>query len=212
MVRLRIEALAKFISKEDKVVDIGCDHAYLAIHLMQNEMCKKVVASDIHANALLSAKKNIQNAHLDKKIPTILSDGFSNIDVEVDTAVISGMGASTILHIIKNTNPKGIKKYVLQSNNDLYRLRSSLEEMGYFLNEEKVVFEKGHYYVIGLYTLHGKKLSIREKLFGIYAQENMEYYRYLEETLRFLLKKVGHHTIKGKFKIFIQLVLLKKYL
>lgn len=211
MARLRIEAIASFISKEDKVIDIGCDHAYLAIHLVRNKMCQKVVASDIHENALKSAKKNIQSAGLEKEIPTYLADGFLTIHEDVDTAVLSGMGASTILHILKE-KPVGIKKLVLQSNNDLYFLRCSLEKIGFYLNQEQVVFEKGHYYVIGLYTLHGKRLSKREKRFGLYDKKNNLYYQYLNQKLHFLVPKKGKKSILEKIKMYFEIWLLKKYL
>lgn len=212
MARLRIEAMASFISFEEKVVDIGCDHAYLAIYLMQNEMCQKVLATDIHENALLQAKKNIRKVGLEKKIPTLLSDGFTNITEDVDTAVISGMGTSTILHIIRDTQPKGIKKYILQANNDLYLLRTSLEKLGYFLEQERIVYEKGHYYVIGLYTLSGKRLTLREKYFGKYDVKQISYYKDMHQNLSFIYKQLRFKEMKKKVKIYIQLQLLKKYL
>ncbi len=212
MARKRIEAMASFISISDRVVDIGCDHAYLAIYLAQNQLCQKVIASDIHKNALDNAKRNIEIAQLDKKISTILSDGFTNIVEEVDTAVISGMGTSTILHIIKETHPKNIKKWILQSNNDLYFLRCSMERLGFYLNKEEIVYEKGHYYVIGLYTLSGKRLSLRERLFGLYDEKNFSYYETLKQKLLFIVHKKGKNFFLKKIKLSFQLWLLKKYL
>ena len=48
---LRLKTVASFINQDDKVVDIGCDHAYLSIYLIKNKFCKKVIASDINENA-----------------------------------------------------------------------------------------------------------------------------------------------------------------
>ena len=77
MINKKLKAIASFINTQDTVVDIGCDHAYLAIYLKENKLCKNVYASDINENALNIAKTNIQEHNLD--IETILSDGFKNI-------------------------------------------------------------------------------------------------------------------------------------
>ena len=105
-----------------------------------------------------------------------------------------------------------IKKYILQANNDLYLLRTSLEKLGYFLEQEKIVYEKGHYYVIGLYTLSGKRLTLREKYFGKYDVKQISYYKDMHQNLSFIYKQLRFKEMKKKVKIYIQLQLLKKYL
>ncbi len=213
MLSLRIETIASFVSKENKVVDVGCDHAYLAIHLVKKELCESVIATDVNLNALENAKKNIKEAGLQKKIPTFLSNGIAGIlDKEFDTLVISGMGTATILKIMQEVNSSKVKKLIIQSNNDLYLLRTSLEKCGYFLEEEKVVYEKRHYYVIGHYNLSAKPLSLREKLFGKYDAKNKEYYQFLNEQLHIIYKKIRNKSKWKKIKLYFKIQLLKKYL
>lgn len=210
---LRLQTIASFIDKDDRVVDVGCDHAYLSIYLFKRKACQKVIATDINPNALEAAKKNIQKNHLTKKICTILSDGLKKVDQnEINTVVIAGMGASTILHIIEEIDQKRIKKLVLQSNNDLYLLRNSLEKIGYYLTKEKVIFEKGHYYVVGVYTLHFKHLNLREKYFGLFDSSCVEYYQYLNKELHLIFKKLNFKHGKEKIKVLLKILLLKKYL
>ena len=55
----RLESLALLVDKKDQLVDVGCDHGLLSIYLVQNNLCKKVIASDVNQNALNSAIKNI---------------------------------------------------------------------------------------------------------------------------------------------------------
>ena len=38
--------------------DVGCDHGYLAIHLVQTRLASQVYASDIRPAPLASARKN----------------------------------------------------------------------------------------------------------------------------------------------------------
>lgn len=210
---LRLKTIASFVDTEDRVVDIGCDHAYLPIYLVKNKLCKTIIASDINENALNSAKKNIQKEKLDSTIPTILSDGLLNINQKkVDTLVISGMGTSTILHILNKADKKYIKKIILQSNNDLYELRKKVCGFGYYLTDEKIIYEKGHYYAIGMYTLEKRKLNLRKLYFGLYDENNKEYYQSLNEEYKKINKKIGWNHISNKIKILFKMHLLKKYL
>lgn len=197
----RIKALAEEISKKDTVVDIGCDHGYLSIYLTQNNLCKKVYASDISENALNYARKNFKKYNLE--IENFVSDGFENIPVEFDTAVIAGMGTNTILNII--SHKKTPKKLVLGSNNEHYRLRKSLNEMGYKIVDEKAVFENNHYYIILLCIKSEQKLSEKHLKFGI--SNNEEYYTYLLNKNKELIKKVP---FKKKIKLYLECITLKR--
>jgi tRNA (adenine22-N1)-methyltransferase len=213
MSSLRLKTIASFVEDSDYVADIGCDHAYLAIYLYKNKLAKKVIATDINSNALSNAKNNIISHHLQDEIPTYLSDGLKDIDnLEIDTLIISGMGASTILHIVDTAKHLRIKKLIVQSNNNLYSLRTNLKKKGFYLEKEKVIYEKGHYYVIGVYTKIPKKLTIREKLFGKYDALYVDYYTSLYNELLQINKKISFKKVLKKSKILLKLLLLKKYL
>ncbi len=180
----RIKALADFISLKDNVLDVGCDHGYLSIYLKQNNLCTSVLASDISASALEMAKKNFAKYEVDVK--SYVSDGFDKVDAYFDTAVIAGMGTTTILHILDN--PKCPNKLIISSHNDLFTLRKSLNKMGFQLEKETVILEKGHYYSIMLWEKGSHKLKHAELLFGI--SKNKDYYLFLYKKNKELLKKV----------------------
>lgn len=180
----RIKALAKYIDKTDKVVDVGCDHGYLCIYLKQNKLCKEVIASDISENALNYAINNFKKYNYD--IKTFVSDGFEKVKGKFDTAVIAGMGTSTILKII--SHKKTPQKLILGSHNDLYKLRLNLNKMGYSIKNETAVFENNHYYII-MKCLKGKQRLSKSKLkYGIC--NNKDYYEYLITKNKRILHKV----------------------
>ena len=131
----RLQVLADFVESSDYVVDIGCDHGLLSIYLKENKKCMNIIASDINENALKNAVINIKKRNLN--IETVLSDGLEKIDIEkVNTIIISGMGTSTILHILEDKDKlKGINKIIIQSNNNHDILRFKLNEIGYYLDE-----------------------------------------------------------------------------
>lgn len=196
----RIRKIASFIDKDDSVVDIGCDHGYLCAYLKINNLCKNVIASDINKNALNYAINNFKNYNLN--IKCILSDGFTNLKDYYDTAVIAGMGSSTILHIL-NFN-KLPNKLVLASNNDYYLLRKRLNEMNYKLLNEEVVYEKEHYYVVMKYIKGKQSLSLKELKYGI--SNNKDYYKYLLNKNKELIKKVP---FKKKIELLKEIIILK---
>lgn len=197
----RIRALAEEIAETDTVIDIGCDHGYLSIYLKQNNLCKNIYASDISENALNYARKNFKKYNLD--IDNFVSDGFKNIPVYFDTAVIAGMGTNTILDIIKHE--KAPRKLVISSNNEHYLLRKSLNKLGYKIVDEKIVYENNHYYVILLCIKNKQKLNRWELKFGI--SNNDDYYAYLLNKNKELINKVP---FKKKIKLYLECMILKR--
>ena len=117
-----------------RVVDIGCDHGYVAMWLAKEKKCPVVIASDVNAGPLKRAEKNIKEAKLDHLIETRLSDGFSAITPgEVDTAVIAGMGGMLMCEILSG-GMKVIKEMnclVLQPQSDIGEFRRWLRENGF---------------------------------------------------------------------------------
>ncbi len=214
MKSLRLETIASFVEPEDKVIDIGCDHAYLPIFLIQKKICQKVIASDIHEEALKIARKNIEKNHLMEEIPLYLSDGLKNVpDKDINTIIIAGMGTNTILHILSSLDPFSIDKLIIQANNDLPLLRKELRKKKFFLQKEKIVYEKNHYYIIGIYSKNARRLTSKEKYFGPYDASNHGYYISLYNHFQTINHKLSwKKNTKEKFFLFLKIQLLKKYL
>ena len=180
----RLKSIASKVSKDDIVLDVGCDHGYLSIYLKLNNLCQSVYASDVSSNALEMAKKNFLKYNLD--IKTFVSDGFNKVDILFNTAVIAGLGTHTILHILDYKDLP--EKLIIASNNDYYLLRKSLNKLGYKIVSEEIVFENNHYYPI-LLCLKGKqKLTKKELLYGISNDQN--YYQYLIKEREKIIPKV----------------------
>lgn len=196
MLNKKLKTIASLVAKNDTVIDIGCDHAYLAIYLKANNLCKEVYASDISENVLKIAKENIKKSKND--IEVYLSDGFKNIDNDnIDTAIISGMGTSTILNIIDNA-PKNITKYVISSNNEHETLRNQMLKREFYIKQEIVTEEKNKYYPIMLFT---KEKENETKLTLKYGKSNnKEYFKYLEDKERIIIKNIPKNHILTRLK------------
>lgn len=197
----RINAICSLLNPEDKFIDIGCDHAYVPIHLAKKG-AKKILASDIHPKALEIAKKNIQEAGFEKCIAVQESDGLKKIDTkEYDTLVITGMGTKTIMQILQEkAKLRSIKKMILSSHQDLYELRYFMSKLGYALQKEIAVCEKGHDYIIMLYQKRKQKLSQKELELGIFDKEKKEYYKNLIAHHEQILKQLPNRYWKSKWE------------
>lgn len=213
----RLSILASFIPKGKVVYDIGCDHALLDIYLtLYNE--NTCYACDINENALLSAKKNIEEYKLIEKIKTIQSDGFQNIDVlENSIAVISGMGTRTILKILENEQINKLDRMILQTNHDYYLLRKMISKMGYKIVEERALKEKDIYYVFIEIKKGKSRYSNYDLEFGPILRNSREpetllLYQNIYETKKDILKKLPRGHLGKKVKLKKEIVWLKRTL
>lgn len=206
MLNKKLKTIASLVNKTDTVIDIGCDHAYLSIYLKEHKICKEVYASDISERVLKTAEENIKKSKT--KIKVYLSDGFKNINNEsINTAVISGMGTSTILNIIDNA-PKNIIKYIISSNNEHEKLRREMLKKGFYSKKEIVIKENDKYYPIIIFT---KEIQKESKLTLKYGKSsNQEYFNYLENKEKSILKNIPKKHILARLRHLKNIKGLKK--
>lgn len=147
----RLKCVASLVSKGARVADIGTDHAYLPIYLVQNGISNKVYACDVRKEPLRRAKLHIDEYGLSDKITTKLCDGLKGINKgDVDTVTICGMGGKLMKNILK----AGIDKLgdntqlVLSAQSELRDFRKYLLETGIDIKSEHMLLEDGKYYFI----------------------------------------------------------------
>ena len=166
----RLEEISSLVPLKANIIDVGCDHGLLDIYLHQNGIASKIIASDINKNALNNAKENIKNNHLEKVIETRLGNGLEVIKPSdnIDTIIISGMGAYTIVDILKNNSEilSKINTIIIQSNTKNYYLRKEITKMNYLIEEEKIVKDNNKYYTIIKFIKGHKKYTKKELYFG----------------------------------------------
>ena len=193
----RLETILSFVEKGAIVADIGTDHAQLPILLVERNICNKVYACDEKKGPLSIAKENIKSKGLSDKIETILSDGFAHIPMDIDTAVIAGMGFYTAKMILENAQNRLhlLDKIIVQINVDSHLMRNWINENHYTILEEKYVNERNKDYEIISFTtqIEGKKLSEEEiylgpKLMKEKSEEILAYYLKKEDKISSLLK------------------------
>lgn len=167
----RIDLIAKLCSNRKMAVDIGSDHAYVLINAITNYNLAHGIASDIGIGPLNNAKSNIKEYNLENKIDCVLSDGFTNITSDFDTAVIAGMGGVLIANILLQALSKlNDALLILEPNKDSYILRKMLVDNDFLITDEFDVSVKGHYYpvILAQKGFNEKKYSEIELEYGPY--------------------------------------------
>lgn len=126
-----------------KIADIGTDHAYIPIHLIQNDMAEYVIAGDVCQGPVDIAKANIEKNNLSDKIEVRLGSGLSILkNGEVDTVIIAGMGGQLISEIIDSAIEIAREcKLVLQPMNAQYELRKYLIDKNFKITDEDIAIE-----------------------------------------------------------------------
>ena len=143
------EMLRDDSGKKLAVADVGCDHGYVSIYLIQSGIASSAVAMDVRQGPLSGASDNIREYGLLDVITTRLSDGLKELKKgEADSLIIAGMGGKLMMRLVKEGNLKelGIRIAVLQPQSDISEFRAFLRDEGFFITDEKMILEDGKYY------------------------------------------------------------------
>ena len=206
----RLEAISGLIPNNSKIIDIGCDHGLLDIYLFQKKISKNIIASDINENALNNAKENIKKNKLENFIETRLGNGLDclNKEDDIDTIIISGMGAHTVVGILRNNLHKltKINTIVIQSNTKIEFLRKEVTKLNYLIEDELLIEDNKKIYTIIKFIKGKKKYSKKELFFGpILLKNNTQLFQEnnkLElKKLELLLKVLPKGKIIDRYKI-----------
>lgn len=184
MISSRLKSLVKYVDNNDKVIDIGCDHALLDVFLVKNKIVNNIIVSDVSSNALEQGINNIKKYNLEDNIDARVGNGLEVLkDTDnVDTIIISGMGTSTILEILNNKYLYNIKKLIIQSNRDYYELRRDVVKLGFVIKEEEVIIDNDKLYINIVFIRGIKKYSLEDLKYGTNNMVNKEiYYKSLIE-------------------------------
>lgn len=195
---IRLEAVATLVDVGKRVIDVGCDHAYLDIYLTLNNS-NRCIATDINKNALSIAKKNIEKYNCVDKIETILTDGLTHIEVRKDdNIVICGMGTLTILDILKTNTLSDT--LIISSNNHVDKLRKEVVELGYYIDSEIFVVDNNKPYVIIKFKKGIKKYRQIDYFIGPILKNNLEYKKHLNKKYNVILKNISRKKILTRLK------------
>lgn len=150
----RLLCCASLVRPGARVADIGCDHGYLAIHLLRTGRAAFVHACDLREKPLQRARENCARFGVTQGIRFSQADGLAAIDpAQVDTIVCAGMGGDLIVQLLAAAPWLKCPDYrlILQPQSAGQELRRALSEQGFSITRERLVEDGGFlYYVMEL--------------------------------------------------------------
>ena len=145
----RLTTAAALVTQGYTLADVGTDHGYIPIYLLQQKKIPSAIAMDINEGPLERAKEHIALYGLQAYIQTRLSDGVAALKPgEVEAVLIAGMGGGLVMHILKNGKKvcQSAKELILQPQSEIEHVREFLREEGYTILAEDMVYEDGKFY------------------------------------------------------------------
>ena len=140
----RLQLIADEIIAGETMADIGTDHGFLPLYLMESGKCPHVIMADISKGSLAKADENCKLAGLGKTYDLRLGDGIDVLeDGEVDVVAIAGMGGLLIRDILdwNIKKSRSFKRYIFQPRNKIGALRYWLYLNGFDIEKESLVRE-----------------------------------------------------------------------
>ena len=155
----RLQRVADSVTEGLRIADVGTDHGYIPIYLVERGICPSAVAGDINRGPLERAAAHVQAADLEDRISLRLGSGLEAMDIsEVDSVIMAGMGGELICRILRDSPEfmEAGKELILQPQSEIFKVRRLLHENGYRIEGEWNLLEDGKYYVI-IKALPGKE-------------------------------------------------------
>lgn len=168
---MRLERVAAHVPPGARLADIGSDHGYLPVALMQRGLITAAVAGEIALTPFHAAQRTVGASGLAQRISVRLANGLAAIEPGDAVTAISlcGMGGETIRDILDSGKAQlsGQEQLILQPNGGEQPLRQWLMENGYRIVFEEVLRENRFDYEIIVAERTGPvTYSARELYFG----------------------------------------------
>lgn len=146
----RLNAIAELVPSGCYLADVGSDHAWLPIFLVESGKINWAMAIDNKVGPYLRMKTNVASSKAANHVICSHSDGISQISTSVDTLALCGMGGLLSCEILEAHPEKlgNISTIIMDPHRDLMAVRKRVSELGYHITAETMVHEDHIYYTI----------------------------------------------------------------
>ncbi|SDO97616.1 tRNA (adenine22-N1)-methyltransferase [Streptococcus sp. NLAE-zl-C503] len=177
MISKRLELVASFVPQGAVLLDVGSDHAYLPIDLVERGQIRNAIAGEVVEGPYQSAVKNVEAHGLKEKIQVRLANGLAAFEEadQVSVITIAGMGGRLIATILEEGLDKlaSVQRLILQPNNREDDLRIWLQDHGFHIVAESILEEAGKFYEILVVEAGQMKLSASDVRFGPFLSKEV---------------------------------------
>lgn len=148
---VRLRSVAALVDSGGVLADVGCDHGYLPIWLIETGRISRAIAMDVNPGPLAHAAEHIREAGLEAYIETRLSDGLRELSRgEADSLVIAGMGGALTIRILSDSCHiwQNLREVILQPQSEIEAVRRYIYASRFRIVREDMVEEDGKYYMM----------------------------------------------------------------
>ncbi|MDD6811354.1 MAG: class I SAM-dependent methyltransferase [Lachnospiraceae bacterium] len=180
----RLHAVASMVSTGNRVCDVGCDHGFVPIYLIQHKISPYVLAMDVKEGPLEQAKEHIRAYELASYIETRLSDGLKAYRIEeADSLICAGMGGRLMMQILEADWDKtaSFDELILQPQSEIQQFRCFLRQQGYLFADENMIEEDGKFYPMMKVVKLGKDTKTVPQGDGTDSAEEMTWRQRMED-------------------------------
>lgn len=170
----RLRTVAGMVTEGNTVCDVGCDHGFVPIYLVQQGISPRVLAMDLRKGPLRAAREHVAAYGLEAKIETRLSDGLHNYGSgEADTLICAGMGGGLMMRILAEDREKtdSFRELILQPQSEIEKFRRYLRESGLRILDEEILEEEGKFYQV-IRAMGGRASNAGEEQWAESASSN----------------------------------------
>jgi len=192
----RLQAIYDMVPQSNVLADIGSDHALLPIALVLNGKVTRAYASEVNEGPYEATVKNIEKHGVSNYVIAVLSDGISELEKDVNTISICGMGGSLIVDILDKDKAKleHVTTLVLEPNNNEENVRIWLMNNGFEIAFEKLVEEDGRFYEVIKAEKGNSNYSKEELFFGpvLLKEKSETFVKKWDNHRAYLLRIMGN--------------------
>lgn len=147
----RLKTVVSVVRQGSRVADVGTDHGYVPIWLLNHGVAEHAIAMDVRPGPLERAEEHRRQHKLEGEMEVRLSDGLKELrDGEADTVIIAGMGGELMLRIMAEGLHvwDSVTDWILSPQSEWDTFRHGLETMGFVIGREIMLCEDGKYYIV----------------------------------------------------------------
>ena len=188
----RLEAILSLILPGEKLLDVGCDHAYLSIEAIRRGIVPGAVASDVRKGPLERAKAHVREAQMEEKILLRLCSGLDGFSFgEAGVLVIAGMGGILTVQILEKafSEPEngihGLRQILLEPQSDLPLVREMIRKSPFHIEDEFFLRDRGKdYFIMDLRPGRDEAQDDPELSLPLLRKKDPAYMDYLERQVK----------------------------
>ncbi len=192
---IRQQALVNVCKKANSTCDVGCDHGYIGVTLLENKKTNFLIATDISAPSAKKTEILLQQKNQQQNADVRVGDGLQTIKTgeAPEQIIIAGMGGKEIVHILSEyKNTQQTKHFVFQPMNELVFFRKYLSDNNIKIKKDIVIFDKKFYHIITA-TPSKQTLSPFKTKWGVSSKfRDNNYYLWLNEKEKKIKKIISN--------------------